>query len=185
MILDRLEHLFLNAAAYYVFEPRFRSGKWWVADRARPRLERALALRAAAYDDARAFFHEELHFCKGCDAPCCWGKFDRFTVYDHIAHLTAGVTDPPPWRYTLHPVHSYAVNRDDEGLCLYLAPGEGCRLDYSLRPAMCVWGTCSAMLPKLGLDQRRRLHRIRRQIDRAHLRFAVTLLFGGMRKVHT
>ncbi len=178
---DRLRRLWLRLVAYGALEPRFRSGRWRIRAEALPRLRPYWERQQAAYEKARRLF-EEVNYCRECTLGCCSGAFNRFTVYDHVSHVVAGLTAAPPWSYCLHPFASYRCNRVDDGLCPFFVPGKGCGLPYEVRPATCVWWICARMQKEFDATRLRELAAIRRMIDEAHTGYARVLLIGGMER---
>ena len=183
-IINKLNSFILNTIAYLILEPMLLYGKWKIREDARRRLTTNLKKIIAIYDDAQAFF-KQIDMCSTCTAPsCCTGAYNRFTVYDHISHLVAGLKDPPNWGYRLHPTSSYAINRIDKGICLFLIEGTGCSLDFHIRPALCVWEiNCTPMQLQLNNEEKRFAENIRVRIQRAYWTYVRVLLLGGLERV--
>jgi hypothetical protein len=180
-MISKISHVLLNSMAYFILEPRFRSGRWIVPEETLAQLKPSLERMYAAYDTSRAIFLR-VDVCHDCGGICCTGNYNRFTVYDHVSHLIACYHDAPDWKYTLHPFKSAAVNRAHDGLCPHVSPGKGCAYEYHYRPSVCIWWTCDKIQERLTADDRRTLRQVRSEIDKVLWKYALTLLFGGMRR---
>ena len=171
----------LKIIAYYILEPRFRSGKWQIRkdclESLRPDIKRLYAL----FDKAQDFF-VNLNICSRCSGSCCYGAYNRFTVYDYIAGLINGSGTTLEWRYRLHPLWSYALNRVDKGICSYFVEGKGCSLGYTRRPAICILFYCDIIAKALTNKQRQFLIQLKHDIDDVHWKFAKVLLSGCMKR---
>lgn len=180
--IDKINRFFLYCAAYYVLEPRFKSGAWTIRKESLVGLRRQTGILHQLACRAEGFF-SSIGQCAICEGYCCHGAFNRFTVYDHIAHIVEGYEQAPQWGYSLRPIGSYAANRVDDGKCSGFIDGKGCKYERIFRPAICTWGVCEKMESSLAKEQKVFLRDLRRAIERAHLVFAWALLSGGMRKV--
>ncbi len=182
-IFEKTSRLSLSLIAYYILEPKFRSGKWRMTGECKERLRRRLnGLHTSSYMQAQRFF-TGLKMCPDCPGACCYGNYNRFTVFDHIGHLVSGMANPPEWGYRLYPMRSYALNRVDEGICPCLAEGQGCKISYVFRPTICIWWICDRMENIFDREQKEFIKRLRAEIEKAHWRFVLELLSRGMEKV--
>jgi len=179
--VDSISRIILRCVAFFVLEPRLKSGQWMipasVLDRLRPELDDLFSM----HDKAKQMF-SELEICVTCSGVCCMGGYSRFTVFDHVVHLLTGLQKPPEWTYRLYPFRSYALNRFDEGLCPYLDLGKGCTLSYNNRPSVCVYWVCGKMQKVLEPAHEKMLIELRRRIDTFHWKVARALLLGGMKR---
>ena len=173
-------YFLVRLAAYYRLEPRLRRPVT-IRPRAMRKLKRAQKELSAVYDEARLFF-EDVGLCRTCSGECCSGNFSRFTVFDHVSHIAGGVEDPMEWGYRLYPFRSYERNCRSEGWCPGYIVGRGCRLDYRLRPAICIWFVCRRMELALDADQKAFVRRLRHRIEKAHRAYAFSLLMGAIER---
>lgn len=181
-VLNKLSDLFLNSIAYFILEPRFKSGKWHIRQSHIEHLGLLVARFQMVCEEAGHFFRYEINLCSSCSASCCYGAHSRLSVYDYIGYLVSGVKNPPRWGYLLYPIKSYSRNRIATGVCPYFIPGKGCALEYCFRPAICCIYTCGKMEKAFTYKQRQFIRGLRQEVDRVHWRFALALLFGGMQK---
>ncbi len=181
-MIEKFSHLLLRSIAYFILEPRFKNGKWLISKDSLQCLSLNLDSLLVAYNEALKIFHQ-LNLCSTCSGYCCYGAYNRLSVYDHIAHKVAGLKDSPAWGYRLHPIRANTLNRIDEGKCPFFIAGKGCALEYRKRPALCIWWICNKMKISLNDNEKYLLKKIRRKIDKVHWAFARCLLLGGMSRL--
>ena len=179
--MSKISHFLLYVITYFILEPRLKSGKWKVREKTLASLRPQYSKLCAAYDRAQLIF-KRLDLCRSCGGECCYGDYNRFSIYDHISHLVSCMGNPPEWSYKLHPLRSHVLNRSDEGVCSHFIPGKGCRFSCGQRPSVCLWWTCEKMDKLLTGGDKRLLRNIRHGIDSVHWIYARSLLFGGMER---
>jgi len=176
---DFIGHFLLRLIAWGILEPRIRRGAF-LSPETLADLQQPLKLLRDTCAQAQVFF-EELNLCRTCPAGCCGGDFSRFTVYDHIFHVAAGIAHPPGWGYRLFPVPRLRRHPSGKGMCGLFQDGKGCVLPYEIRPGLCVWWTCSRMNERLGKAEKARVMAIRHGFDAAYREAAKILLRNGLR----
>ncbi|NQT23551.1 MAG: hypothetical protein HQ579_08980 [Candidatus Omnitrophica bacterium] len=181
-MIDKTKRFLLNFSSYYILEPRFQSGKWRIKDTSLLSLRKDLSSLYDVYNEMKSFF-DRVNMCPKCSGWCCHGNYNRFTIFDHIAHQIAGMKDRPKWGYLLRPVGSYLFNRVDSGTPPCLAEGKGCIYEYCFRPAICIWWICGDMEKVFTNEQKLFIGSRRKKIENIYRKFAFKLLFGGMEKV--
>jgi hypothetical protein len=124
--------------------------------------------------------------CRTCAGRCCQGKYNHFTVVDHLVRV---FSDNPIADYGDHlqrrlPVYLAAVRKiarsirgkgdfDEEkhpspyplGGCLDLT-ATGCRFKPEDRPIRCVLWTCSSLRRELSDDNLRRMGELTKELCR-------------------
>lgn len=116
--------------------------------------------------------------CLKC-GKCCRGGHGRFTVYDHIAHLMAGVNYK--WEFKLYPFRPDIKNYK-EGICRYLG-NNGCIIPYKFRPYICAMSFCDGkkLAPWKATDEERKtISEVKREIGRIHWRFLIGILSSNI-----
>ena len=179
MNADFIRHFLLRLIAWGILEPRIRRGAV-LSPETLADLQQPLKLLRDTCAQAQVFF-EELNLCRTCPAGCCGGDFSRFTVYDHIFHVAAGIAHPPGWGYRLFPVPRLRRHPSGKGMCGFFQHGKGCVLPYEIRPGLCVWWTCSRMNERFGKAEKARVMAIRHGFDAAYWEAAKILLRNGLR----